>query len=88
MNYSQMSYAKLYQMESWPTEMLLFPITEFQMKEPKVGTKNIRIIADLSVKNITTQWVWITAEHLSILPPCETIYIEGNVHSVHNVQPP
>jgi len=67
MNYSQMSYAKLYQMESWSTEELLFSITQFQMQDSLFGTKISRLLPTYLSKTLLAQEVWITAEHLSLL---------------------
>lgn len=55
MNYSQMSYAKLHQMESWPAEELLFSITQFQMQDSLFGTKIFRLLpASLSKNTAST----------------------------------
>lgn len=67
MNYSQMSYAKLHQMESWPAEELLFSITQFQMQDSLFGTKIFRLLPASLSKTLLAQQVWITAEHISHL---------------------
>lgn len=67
MNYSQMNYAKLHQMESWPAEELLFSITQFQMQDSLFGTKIFRLLPASLSKTLLAQQVWITAKHLSHL---------------------
>lgn len=52
MNYSQMSYAKLHQMESWPTEGVTVFYNTVSDARFIIWDKNIQIIANLSVKNI------------------------------------
>lgn len=55
MNYSQMSYAKLHQMESWPTEELLFSITQFQMQDSLDGTKILKLLPSYLSKTLLAQ---------------------------------
>lgn len=73
MNYSQMSYAKLHQMESWPTEELLFSITQFQMQDSLFGTKIFKLLPTCLSKTLLAQRAWITAEHLSLF--CEPNHV-------------